>query len=96
METNNKAVLDLIAYTDKYLSNQVQDTFKVWKEFGSIGTQPNYYRFTYLFETARRGYIHEIGPKHGAGQIINISVNGMKEYCQHYVNVYYQQKSQLV
>jgi len=61
---------------------------------GWFGTSPFYQRFLYLFESMRKHYINENQMK-GAGDVIQLSTQEMKDFCQYFVDEYHEIKNTL-
>jgi len=59
---------------------------------GWFGTNPFYYKFIPLFESARRHYINE---NVCSGEILRMGTQEIKDFCQHYVNEYESTKKDL-
>jgi len=54
---------------------------------GWFGTNPFYTRFIQLFEAMRKHYINE-NKISGAGDVLKLSTQEMRDFCQHFVNEY--------
>lgn len=76
------AVNDLILFTDntRLLAQLRDDIYTEWVKYGVTR-----FNFIPLFESARRHYINEF-MNSGAGHIINMSKDQIKEYCTLYAN----------
>jgi hypothetical protein len=58
---------------------------------GWFGTNPFYERFLPLFTSMRNHYINE-NQMTGAGDVLALSTQEMKDFCQHFVNEYEEAK----
>ncbi len=81
------ATNDLILFADntRQTSDLANGIYEDWALCGIFGTRPLWEKFLPLFESARRHYINEFQMK-GAGHIINMSIDEIKEFCQLYVD----------
>jgi hypothetical protein len=81
------AVNDLILFTDntRQTNDLMHSIYKDWHTAGTFGTGSLLDKFIPLFELARKHYINEFKDK-GAGHIIRMTKEEIKEYCKLYVD----------
>lgn len=61
---------------------------------GWFGTSPLYCRFIQLFTSMREHYINE-NQMTGSGDVLRLTTQDMKDFCQYYVNEYQKAKDVL-
>lgn len=64
------------------------------KKVGWFGTEKKYHRFVSLFEITRKHYLQE-NKMNGTGDVLNLSVSDIQNFCQSFVNEYEQIKNHL-
>jgi len=85
MDKEKLAILTKFVDETKQLTELKISIYKDIELTGWFGTEAFYSRFIPLFSTMRKFYINE---NLGAGLVLGLSTQEMKDFCQHYVDEY--------